>query len=168
MLPGLVRPTLGNPRPTIHTTPAADRADAPVIDVAGVPIQDESAHVDRSRSPHGVLQDFDEMDLGADLARLMENDEELTEALDNMRYRETEFELTEAAATRQFMERYASEHNARLRQLESEAQESSVVATRHLSEGYKVRMKSLEAELQAHTASVVLSVQQRATQQTPV
>ena len=73
-LPGLVTPTLDNPNPVTRPMPDAD-GDVPVTDAAGVPIRDESADADRSRSPRGVLQDFDEMDLGADLARIMECDQ---------------------------------------------------------------------------------------------
>ena len=69
--------------------------DGNVADGAYVPIPD----ADRSRSPHGLSPDLSEMDLSADLGRIIENDEELAEVVENLRRRESEFELSEAART---------------------------------------------------------------------
>ena len=120
------------PTPPGLVVPNLDFSAPPVADGTDVPIAD-GTDADRSRSPHGVLPDLPEMDLSADLAHVMERDQELAEALESMRRRESEFELSEAARTRQFMEQYALEHQTRLRELESEAKESTQIATRELS-----------------------------------
>ena len=117
--------------PPAQPTPVADGADVPITDAMNVPIPD----ADRSRSPHGLSPDLSEFDLSADLGRVMEHDQQLAEAMDSLRRRESEFELSEAARTRQFMEQYASDHCARLQQLELEAKRTTQVATQALVEG---------------------------------
>ena len=157
--PELVKPNFNLDAPPAQPAPVTDGdGDVPIVDAENVPIPD----ADRSRSPFGSAPDVSEMDLSGDLGRIIENDEEIAEALESMRRRESEFERTEAARTQLFMEQFSASHQQRLLRLEDEARETSRSATLALSENYNVRMRGLESELETHTASVIMAVRSNA------
>ena len=160
MMPLLVEPNVNFKvaPPTQPTSLTYGDGDVPIGDAANIPIPD----ADRSRSPRGLSPEMSELDLSADLGHIIENDEELASAIASLRHRESEFELAESARTRQFMEQFTAAHQDRLYKLEAEAREGTQAATLSLSEGYTVRMRGLENELEAHTASIIVAVRSNA------